>query len=124
MCAWYGWQRVGSEMETAFYSSFTEHTHTLYVRHVRGEKYGILQVCVRSGAKQRGGYRLRLIFVWSVSWAVFGFWIFKVHFFFFLADIPVGFSSVDVCHFGFCRMWTFTVGVGQLNKNTEDRPGS
>lgn len=87
MCAWYGWQRVGSEMETAFYSSFTEHTHTLYVRHVRGEKYGILQVCVRSGAKQRGGYRLRLIFVWSVSWAVFGFWIFKVHFFFFFWQI-------------------------------------
>lgn len=37
----------------------------------------------------------------------------------FLADGP-GFISVDTRPFGFCRMWAFTVGVGQLNKHLED----
>lgn len=37
----------------------------------------------------------------------------------FLADGP-GFSSMDTCRFGFCRMWAFTVGLGQLNKHLED----
>lgn len=27
---------------------------------------------------------------------------------------------METRHFGFCRMWAFTVGVGQLNKHVED----
>lgn len=72
-------------------------------------KHGILRIYVRSVAQQSGHGCLRLIFDWSVSWAVFGFRFFKECF---LADVPVGFSSVDVCHFSFCRMWTLIMGGG------------
>ena len=80
-------------------------------------KYGILRLCVRSVAEQRGSCCLWLTFVWSLRWATFGFWFFKECFF---GRWTWFFSSMETRHFGFCRMWAFTVGVGQLNKHVED----
>lgn len=66
-------------------------------------------------ARQGGDYYLRVIFVWSLSWAVFCFWFFKEYF----MACTCWFNSMDGCHLGFCRMQTFTIGVGQLNKHGE-----
>lgn len=59
---------------------------------------------------------LRVIFFWGLSWALFCFWFFKERF---VACI-CWFNSMDSCHSGFCRMQTFTIGVGQLSKHEKD----
>lgn len=75
--------------------------------HKRG-KHGILRIQVSSrlskgGLLGRGCWEGELSFIW--------FLVFFKSLFYFLADVPVVFNSMEVCHFGFCRMWTL-VGRG------------
>lgn len=90
MCAWYGWQRVGAEMETAFLLR-------LLNAQAACEAWKRETVVSADSPVRSEVQRKRHGWVCSLSAAGFSSQFCREHF---LGSVPTGFSSVDVCQHG------------------------